>query len=98
INYYTDDDMYLESMESNIQEISEQILDQNTNVDKVGLMATVLDSRLKSMNLWPEEIREQAIIELHNEFQDFITINIENYIRSTNTTMCLTHSIHLISS
>lgn len=61
-----------------------------SDMDKVGLMATLLDPRLKGMDTWPEEIREQTIIELRREFQKFITVDVEsissNSIQQTSST------------
>ncbi|CAG8640657.1 12322_t:CDS:2 [Gigaspora margarita] len=47
-------------------------------MDKAGFMATLLDPRLKGMDMWPEEIQEQPIIELCREFQKFITIDVDS--------------------
>ena len=40
--------------------------------NRIGLMATLLDPRLKGMEAWSSEIRKQTISELHEEFQEIL--------------------------
>ncbi|CAG8638936.1 23274_t:CDS:1 [Cetraspora pellucida] len=42
------------------------------DTDRSKLIATLLDSRVKQIDIWPDKIQEQAIIKLYNEFQNFV--------------------------
>ncbi|CAG8560340.1 12613_t:CDS:2, partial [Gigaspora margarita] len=44
----------------------------NKNSNRIGLMATLLDPKLKGIETWSSKINEQTISELHEEFQEIL--------------------------
>ncbi|CAG8818111.1 39698_t:CDS:2, partial [Gigaspora margarita] len=51
---------------------NQEELDNESNSNRIWLMATLLDPRLKGMETWSSEIRNQTIFELCEKFQEIL--------------------------